>query len=45
MRIGRVQQLLARLRETSISTTRLLTFLVSLVSIQTMPIIAATSKT
>jgi magnesium transporter len=33
MRIGKVQQLLARLRETSISTTRLLTFLVSLVSI------------
>ncbi len=30
MRIGKSQQLLARLRETSVSTTRLLTFLVSL---------------
>jgi magnesium transporter len=30
MRIGKAQQLLARLRETSVSTTRLLTFLVSI---------------
>ena len=30
MRIGKAQQLLAKLRETSVSTTRLLTFLVSL---------------
>ena len=33
MRIGRAQQLLARLRETSVSTTRLLTFLESIDSI------------
>ena len=30
MRIGKAQQLLAKLRETSVSTTRLLTFLVSI---------------
>ena len=35
MRIGKAQQLLAKLRETSVSTTRLLTFLLSIEAIHT----------